>query len=182
MAYELFEAEEKLAAQSRAALEEGDLESARADFKKLLEGYEKLVKETKRIVRISDRSGEELNRLSKQLAEKNRETEKERKRADDLLHAILPARIVEELKLSGRVLPRSHCQVAVLFCDIVGFTPYSESHDPENVLMNLCWLNEVCETLTERFELDKISSVGDEFLAVTGLVEDGPANVLNCVS
>src|SRR5205807_8833918 len=63
--------------------------------------------------------------------------EQEKKRSDDLLHVILPARIVEELKATNAVKPRCHENVAVLFADIVGFTPYCDRHEPAEVLRDL---------------------------------------------
>ena len=60
-----------------------------------------------------------------------------RKQSDELLHAILPARIAEELKTTGSVQPRRLDNVAILMGDIVGFTPYCESHDPQEVIADL---------------------------------------------
>src|SRR5215208_6199734 len=45
----------------------------------------------------------------------------ERARADQLLHAMLPPGVVRELKATNEVRPRRYNEVAVLFCDIVGF-------------------------------------------------------------
>jgi adenylate cyclase len=50
------------------------------------------------------------------------EIEAQRRRADELLHAILPAAAVGELKASGAVRPRRHEDVVVLVADVVGFT------------------------------------------------------------
>ncbi len=56
--------------------------------------------------------------------------EQQKKRADDLLHVILPEQIVEELKATNMVRPRRYENVAVLFCDIVGFTSYCDGRPP----------------------------------------------------
>src|SRR5205085_11229195 len=48
--------------------------------------------------------------------------EHERHRADELLHAILPASAVAELKATGCVQPQLFGEVAILFVDLVGFT------------------------------------------------------------
>ena len=89
-----------------------------------------------------------------------------RKQSDDLLHAILPARIAEELKTSGTVRPRRIENVAILMGDIVGFTPYCESHDPQEVIDDLQVISNEFEGITEKHKLAKMNSVGDAFMAV----------------
>ncbi len=63
--------------------------------------------------------------------------ETEKRRADDLLHAILPSGAVRELKATDQVQPRRYEDVTVLFCDIVGFTRYCDQHAPEQVVAEL---------------------------------------------
>ncbi|MEE8395429.1 MAG: adenylate/guanylate cyclase domain-containing protein [bacterium] len=111
------------------------------------------------------------------------QVEAEKQRADELLRAILPEHVVEELKENNRVLPRRHEHVAVLFCDIAGFTPYCERHDPEEVVANLSELTEAFETLALTHKLEKINSIGDEFVAACGLgnsVENPVLNATKC--
>ena len=55
------------------------------------------------------------------------DSQSERRQSDRLLRAILPDKIADELKASGRVRARRHEDVAVLFADIVGFTGLSEA-------------------------------------------------------
>jgi len=107
--------------------------------------------------------------------------ETEKKRADELLHVILPPEIVEELKATNTVKPRSYQDVAVLFADVVGFTPYCETHTPEEVLSNLQELVEACENLALHHDLQKIRTAGDAFMAVGGLLKPLDNPVLNCV-
>jgi len=107
--------------------------------------------------------------------------EEEKKRSDELLHVILPSRVVEELKATNTVAPRRYDDVAVLFCDIVDFTPYCDAHEPEEVLGNLGLLVERFETLSLAHGLEKINSIGDEFVAAAGLADEPTNSVLNCV-
>jgi CheY-like chemotaxis protein len=107
--------------------------------------------------------------------------EAQRKRADELLHVILPPAIVQELKAGHAVKPRSYPGVAVLFADIVDFTPYCESHTPEDVVSNLQQLVQAYEELALCHGLQKIRTVGDEFMAVGGLLEALENAVLSCV-
>lgn len=107
--------------------------------------------------------------------------EAEKRRADELLHVILPPEVVKELKRTGTVQPRSYPNVAVLFADVVEFTPYCDRHTPADVLSNLQELVQAYENLAVRYGLQKIKTSGDEFLAVGGLFRPLRNAVLNCV-
>jgi class 3 adenylate cyclase len=107
--------------------------------------------------------------------------EKEKKRSDELLHVILPHDIVEELKANGSVMPRRHEDVAVLFCDIVGFTPYSASRQPEEIVAALQTLFEAYEELSARHDMYKIKTIGDSFMSTAGLLVPVPNPVLSAV-
>ena len=61
----------------------------------------------------------ENKRLRDQEREYLAEIDRQRKHAESLLHAILPAAAVEELIASGSVLPRRHEQVVVMFADVI---------------------------------------------------------------
>lgn len=64
----LFATEEGLAEESRTYLAVCDLDvEAREAFVRLLEGYEKLLRETKQLIKLSDRKEKELNRLNHKL-------------------------------------------------------------------------------------------------------------------
>jgi adenylate cyclase len=95
----------------------------------------------------------------------------EREGADRLLHAILPAPAVVELKASERIVPRRHDAVAVMFADIVGFTAYCETHAAEDVVDNLDRLARDCEALMSAHGLEKIKSIGDGFVTTGNLLQ-----------
>lgn len=96
--------------------------------------------------------------------------ETEKRRADDLLHAILPSGAVRELKATDQVQPRRYEDVTVLFCDIVGFTRYCDQHAPEQVVAELQNLVGRFEEIVGDHGLEKIKTVGDAFLATAGLL------------
>ena len=100
------------------------------------------------------------------------EIERARSRADELLHAILPAGAVAELKATDRVEPRRHDDVVVLFCDIVGFTSYCDHNTPERVVTELQELVARFEILVDGHGMEKIKTVGDAFLATAGLLRE----------
>jgi class 3 adenylate cyclase len=95
----------------------------------------------------------------------------ERNRADALLHAILPALAVRELKAAGQVNPRRFEGVGVLFCDLVGFTAFCDRHPPEQVVSHLQTLVEKFEKIVQAHQLEKIKTIGDAFMASSGLLQ-----------
>jgi class 3 adenylate cyclase len=107
--------------------------------------------------------------------------DRERQRADDLLHDILPGKLVRELKATKTVAPRGYDRVAVLFADIQNFTPYCERHTPEHVVEQLRGLVESWEDSAVRHSVQKIKTIGDAFMAASGLLDPVENPVLACL-
>ena len=82
--------------------------------------------------------------------------ESEKRRADELLTTVLPRSIARALKLNSRLAPQRYEDVAVLFCDVVGFTAYSERHPPETVFAELEGLVDRFEEIAQGHGLEKI--------------------------
>ena len=110
-----------------------------------------------------------------------RQIEEEKRRADELLHVILPEEIVTELKQTQQVVPRRYDNVAVMFCDIVSFTDYCDKRTPQEVMPELQRLIEAFETIALEHELDKIKTIGDSFMAAAGLLRPTECPVTNCI-
>ncbi len=100
----------------------------------------------------------------------------EKKNTSELLNVILPKKVALELRKFGYVQPRRHHEVAILFCDIVSFTDYCNHHTPEVVISNLQLVFELFEEIVIKYEMEKIKTIGDAFMAVAGLttIEDNP--------
>jgi adenylate cyclase len=123
----------------------------------------------------------ERKRLHDREAAHLAEIERQRQRADRLLHAILPRPAVAELKSADRIAPRRYEEVAVLFGDVLGFTLYCEQHPPEEVVANLDWLAVAFEDITGGHGLEKIKTVGDAFMATGNLLEPHEDAVMACL-
>lgn len=109
--------------------------------------------------------------------------ERERHRADELLHAIMPAPAVAELKASDRMVPRRFDDVTLLIADVVGFTAFCDSHPTEQVIRNLGDLIDWFEALAELHGLEKIKTIGDAFMATGNLLlplADAPLAAVRC--
>jgi adenylate cyclase len=89
--------------------------------------------------------------------------------SDTLLHSILPSSVADRLKRGEKVIADDVPEVSVLFADIVGFTPMSIEMGA-TALIGL--LNEVFTTfddLVARAGLEKIKTVGDEYMVAAGV-------------
>ncbi len=123
----------------------------------------------------------EKKRLRDREASHLRQIEEERRRSDELLHIILPRNVAAELKATQAVVPRRIENVGVLFCDLVGFTAFSDRHPPEEIIGYLQQLVERFEDVAARHGLEKIKTIGDAFMATAGLLEPSESSALNCV-
>lgn len=123
----------------------------------------------------------ERKRLRDRELDHLRQIKLEQERADALLHVILPTEIVNELKATNVVRARRCENVAVLFADIVGFTSFCDLHEPDEVMGYLQQLVESWEEIALRQGVEKIKTIGDAFMATSGLLKQVENPVLNCV-
>jgi adenylate cyclase len=105
----------------------------------------------------------EKKRMRDQEAQYRIRLEGERKKSDKLLHAILPAGAVQELKQTETVQPRR-------FDDVVGFTSYCDRMPPERLVGDLQGLICAFEDILENNNLEKIKTIGDAVFATAGLL------------
>ncbi len=112
----------------------------------------------------------EKKRLRDQEALFTAQLAEEKRRSEQLLNVILPAAAVRELKAAGRVAPRRYEGVAIMFCDIVGFTAFCQQNEAEHVVGHLQGLIESFEDIVHRHGLEKIKTIGDAFMATAGLL------------
>ena len=94
-----------------------------------------------------------------------------RRQSDALLLNVLPESIADRLKHGERVIADHYDHASVLFADIVNFTPLSESKGPQEVVSILNGLFIEFDRLAERFDLEKIKTIGDAYMVVAGVPE-----------
>jgi guanylate cyclase len=98
----------------------------------------------------------------------------ERERSERLLLNVLPEPIAERLKSGESVIADGVSEVGVLFADIAGFTPLSETMGPQEVVRLLDQAFTVFDGLTEEYRLEKIKTIGDAYMAASGLLQPSP--------
>jgi class 3 adenylate cyclase len=104
-------------------------------------------------------------------------------RIDRLVRAIFPPAAVDEWRQHEAIRPRRHDKVGVLFTDVAGFTAWCEQRRdrPEEVVDTLQDLIARFERSAARHGAQKIKTVGDAFMAVSGLTEGEPNPALALV-
>lgn len=103
------------------------------------------------------------------------EAEQQRQRSETLLLNVLPAPIAERLKQGEPIIADGHDDVTILFSDVVGFTSLSERIPPEELVNVLNDLFSEFDHLADRYQLEKIKTIGDAYMVVGGLRPDGPS-------
>lgn len=100
---------------------------------------------------------------------------RERKKSDRLLLNILPKKVANELKATGKTLPERFESCTVYFSDIANFTSTSEKLDPVFLISELNDIFTTFDAIMEKYGCERIKTIGDAYMAVCGLpvpVED----------
>jgi len=100
----------------------------------------------------------------------SRELKKAQMKSELLLENILPKFVIDELKEKKQFLARRVNDVSVFFVDIVQFSTYSLSKAPEVLVTELDELFSILDQLCEKYQLEKIKTIGDAYMAVAGLI------------
>jgi adenylate cyclase len=116
------------------------------------------------------------------LEDNNKIIENEKKRSDDLLHNILPAEIITELKHTGASKARNFDNTTVLFTDYVNFTKLSVLMSPEELVKEIDYCFRAFDKIIEKYGLEKIKTIGDAYLAVSGLPLENDQHAQNTVA
>ena len=109
-------------------------------------------------------------RTNRALARKNQELDISRRRSDDLLLNILPAELVEELKISGITQTRHHDNVTIMFTDFKDFTRISELLTPTELVREIDYCFRQFDKIIGKYpSIEKIKTIGDSYLCAGGL-------------
>ncbi|MCF8448457.1 MAG: tetratricopeptide repeat protein [Taibaiella sp.] len=108
-------------------------------------------------------------------------SEKERKKSDGLLLNILPEEVAEELKSTGTTTAKHYDNVTVLFTDFVNFTQAAEQMNAQGLIDELHGCFKAFDEITSKYNIEKIKTIGDAYLAVAGLPTADPRHAENIV-
>lgn len=106
----------------------------------------------------------------------------EQKISDDLLHNILPATIVRDLKKTGKTIPKRHDNVTILFTDFEGFTQLVGSISAITLVNELNDIFGRFDEIMGDTKVEKIETIGDAYMAACGLEEETTNHAINCIT
>ena len=98
----------------------------------------------------------------------------EQAKAEGLLLNILPRSIADRLKAQTQPIADQFGAASILFADVVDFTPWSEQLPPAEVVGYLDHLFSNFDELAERWELEKIKTIGDCYMVAAGVPAPRP--------
>ena len=98
----------------------------------------------------------------------------EQEKAEELLVNVLPSSIAERLKGATRSIADHFESASILFADVVDFTPLARRLAPAEVVGVLDGLFSRFDMLVERHGLEKIKTIGDCYMAASGVPDPTP--------
>ncbi len=106
---------------------------------------------------------------------------RERDRSENLLLNILPEEIAQELKEKGKADARDFGKVSILFTDFKGFTKKSASLTASDLVNEINHCFEAFDHIAEKYQIEKIKTIGDAYMAAGGLPVPTEDSVKNTV-
>jgi len=98
----------------------------------------------------------------------------EQERSEGLLLNILPKQIADRLKAGERRIADSHMHATVLFADLVGSTALALELAPDALIGVLNDVFSRIDDLAQRHEVEKIRTIGDNWMGVSGVPRSRP--------
>jgi len=104
--------------------------------------------------------------------------EREQQRSEGLLLNILPREVSEALKARPGTFARRYDVASILFADIVGFTSLSAQMSAEQIVALLNETISFFDSLVEKYDVEKIRTIGDNYMVVAGVPRPRPDHAL----
>lgn len=104
-----------------------------------------------------------------------------KEQANTLLLNILPSEVADELKEKGYADARLFDNVTVFFSDFKSFTTISEKLSPQQLVDELHDCFSAFDNIMHKHNIEKIKTVGDAYLAVSGLPLANPNHAEDAV-
>ena len=138
-------------------------------------------RQQRRLAFLVERRTKTITKQKNQIEIQNKKIEREKEKADELLLNILPQETADELKNKGVAKTRQYRKVTVMFTDIKDFSKVAETMDPDRLVKSLDNLFREFDKIIEKYEIEKIKTMGDAYMAVGGVPLRDKENPINCV-
>lgn len=112
----------------------------------------------------------------------NRLLAAEKEKSEELLLNILPSEVADELKDRGATTAKYFDEVTVLFTDFVNFTGAGERMGTQRLVDELHNCFKAFDNIISKYNIEKIKTIGDAYLAVSGLPLSDPKHAENIIN
>jgi len=110
-----------------------------------------------------------------------KQLELEKERSDKLLLNIMPEEIANELKSSGKSIPKHYDEVTILFTDFEGFSKVTKAMPASELVTLLDECFSAFDQIGKSHGLEKIKTIGDAYLSVSGLPYPDPEHATKAI-
>jgi class 3 adenylate cyclase len=124
---------------------------------------------------------EDVNQLFEEMHRLYSQLHAEQHKSDELLLNILPKKIADELKRTGKVKPVRYDSASVLFTDFKDFTKLGEQLTPEALVDELDHCFSYFDKVAEAHNLEKLKTIGDSYMAVAGVPTPQATHAIDAV-
>lgn len=104
-----------------------------------------------------------------------------KQKSDTLLKVLLPENVVNDLINNGKHIPEIHNNVSILFFDFVGFTNMTTQMNPQVLIEELSGIFTDFDEICSKHHATRIKTIGDAYMATTGLGNDDSNHAINLV-
>ncbi|MFM7156403.1 MAG: adenylate/guanylate cyclase domain-containing protein, partial [Bacteroidota bacterium] len=87
---------------------------------------------------------------------------------ESMLHDLLPGGISDRIINGEELVAELYQDIAIMFCDIVGFTEISERLGPESTIRSLNTFYTSFDSIIQKQGIEKIKTIGDCDMAASG--------------
>lgn len=107
--------------------------------------------------------------------------DRQKAQIETLMLNILPEEVSSELQETGKATPRYYESVSVLFSDFKGFTKHADKLTPNELIEELNASFMAFDDIAEKYEIEKIKTIGDSYMCAAGIPTTYDGHVLNIV-
>jgi adenylate cyclase len=111
----------------------------------------------------------------------NKLLDQQKVQIEGLLENILPTEVARELQRDGRATPRYYEKVSVLFTDFKDFTKHADTLSPQEIVTELSACFMAFDEIIEKYNLEKIKTIGDSYMAAGGIPTVNDTHTLNMI-
>jgi len=114
----------------------------------------------------------DVDRRARKVFAANAALEVERAKTEELLYNVLPQEVAARLR-AGEAVADSFSDLTAIFVDLAGFSSLSKRLSPGHLVKLLNTFFSAADRCAERHGLEKVKTIGDAYLAVTGGMASG---------